>query len=175
MAEITKCLTDLTARKMPTVLKWETQHQIAFDHLKDALCNVQRMHAPVLGKEYYIRVDASNIACGALLGQLDENGNERPIAFASQKFTDVQRRWSVLEREAYAIIWALQKWRSLILFSRINLFSDHKPLSFLIQSASGTNSKLIRWALALQDYDLNLQHVRGAENVVADLASRLIG
>ncbi len=134
---------------------------------------MQQIHAPVLGKDYYIRVDASNYACGAILDMLDD-GVEKPIAFASQKFTDAQTRYSTLQNEAYAVIWALKRWRSLILFSKIHLFSDHRPLSFLTQSTSKNNSMLIRWSLALQDYDLTLHYCRGSDNVVADMASRMI-
>ena len=97
-----------------------------------------------------------------------------PIAYASQKLTDVQKRWSVLEREAYACIWSLNKFRSLILFSKIHLFSDHRPLSFLTKATSGNNSKLIRWSLALQEFNLDFNYTPGKSNVVADMASRLV-
>ena len=174
LAEISKCLTDLTAKKMPSILRWEDRHEKAFSDLKQALCDVHCMHSPVLGRPYYLRCDSSDYAVGCSLGQLDECGTELPIAYASQKLTDVQKRWSVLEREAYACIWSLNKFRSLILFSKIHLFSDHRPLSFLTKATSGNNSKLIRWSLALQEFDLDFNYTPGKSNVVSDMASRLV-
>jgi hypothetical protein len=174
LAEISKCLTDLTAKKMPSILRWEDRHEKAFSDLKQALCDVHCMHSPVLGRPYYLRCDSSDYAVGCSLGQLDECGTELPIAYASQKLTDVQKRWSVLEREAYACIWSLNKFRSLILFSKIHLFSDHRPLSFLTKATSGNNSKLIRWSLALQEFNLDFNYTPGKSNVVADMASRLV-
>ena len=159
---------------MPSILRWEDRHEKAFSDLKQALCDVHCMHSPVLGRPYYLRCDSSDYAVGCSLGQLDECGNELPIAYASQKLTDVQKRWSVLEREAYACIWSLNKFRSLILFSKIHLFSDHRPLSFLTKATSGNNSKLIRWSLALQEFDLDFNYTPGKSNVVADMASRLV-
>ena len=37
------------------------------------------------------------------------------------------------------------------------------------------NQRLVRWSLALQEYNLEIQHIPGSENVVADALSRGIG
>jgi hypothetical protein len=174
LADIAKCLTDLTAKRMPNVLRWGEKEQIAFDALKEALCNVHCMHSPVIGRDFVLRCDSSDYAVGACLFQLDEENRELPIAYASQKLTEVQQRWAVIHREAFAVIWALNKWRNLILFSKIHLFSDHRPLSFLSQTTPKNNSKLIRWSLALQEYDIDFSYVPGKNNCVADMASRLV-
>ena len=49
----------------------------------------------------------------ASVGQWDSGGNERPVAYASAKITTTQRAWSTIEREAYAIIWALKRLENL--------------------------------------------------------------
>ena len=62
-------------------------------------------------RPYTLRTDASGSAVAATLGQLDEAGVEQPLAFASQKLSSPQTAWATLEREAYAVIWALSRFR----------------------------------------------------------------
>ena len=106
-----------------------------------------------------IRTDASAVAIGSVLSQLtiphatvdqvDVKGyNEQPVAYFSQKFTTTQQRWSTIEREAYAVIASLERFHNLIFGSVIVIFSDHNPLSFIVDSAT-KSAKLTRWSLAL--------------------------
>jgi len=72
---------------------------------------------PKIGALFFMRTVVSGVAVAACLNQLanddiivDENGTgERPVAFCSQKLTPTQCAWSVIEREAYAVIFALKK------------------------------------------------------------------
>ena len=103
-ADIAKPLTDLTAKKIPNHLPWEDCHQHAFDELCSQLRSPHVLHIPKIGEPFVLHADASGIAVGATLGQIDENGVEQSLAFASQKLTGSQCSWSTIEREAYAII-----------------------------------------------------------------------
>jgi len=89
------------------------QENQAFQTLKDKLCEAttQPMSIADFGKPWVIQVDASSET--ALL-QDDGSQGHRPIAFASQKLTPVQRAWSTIEKEAFAAIWALDKFRNWI-------------------------------------------------------------
>ena len=60
---------------------------------------------PEIGRPYELHTDASGSAVAAALGQRHEG--KRPIAFASQKLSGSQSGWAIIEKEAYAIIWAL--------------------------------------------------------------------
>ena len=108
---------------------------------------------------------------GATLGQLDEQGVEQPLAFASQKLSDTQMGWSTIERKAYAVIWALNKFRDLIYGSRVSIFCDHNPLQY-IRKCAPKSAKLLRWSLALPEFDLEFHYKTGSHNVVADLLLR---
>ena len=48
---------------------------------------------------------------------------------ASQKLTNTQQRWATIEKEAYAIVWALTKLKEVIIGSKIRVFTDHNPLT----------------------------------------------
>ena len=83
-----------------------------------------------------------------------------------------QCAWSVIEREAFAIVWSLNRFRNIIFGSRITVFTDHNPLKFLSEGAP-KSTKLTRWSLGLQEYDLVLKYTRSACNSVADCLSHV--
>jgi len=123
------------------------------------------------GTPFQPHTDASGKAVGATLGQLDEQGVEQPLTFASQKLSDTQMGLFTIERKAYAVIWALNRFRDLIFRSRVSIFCDHNPLNY-IRECAPKSAKLLLWSLALQVFDLEFQYKKGSHNVVADLLSR---
>ena len=101
----------------------------------------------------------------------EDQTHEKPVAFISAKLTPTQRAWSTVEKEAYAAIWALKKFRNWVFGKRVTLFTDHNPITFLTGSAP-KSAKLMRWRLALQEYDVVFSYKAGKNNVAADCLSR---
>ena len=116
-----------------------------------------------MSKPFTIYVDASDFAIGG--------ESERPVAFASSKFNKTQERWATIHKEAYAALWALQKFKHWIFGKNVILYSDHNPLTCLTETAP-KSAKLMRWALALQELDVTFCYRKGSSNVVADCLSR---
>ena len=131
-----------------------------------------RLHTIDFKKDFGLSVDASATAVGCCLLQWTEEGVECPISFPSAKLTPTQTRWSTIEREAYAVIWALKRFRAWVFLSRITIFSDHNPLAFLTEAAP-KSAKLARWALALQEFNLVFKYRPGSKNIAADFLSRM--
>jgi len=92
-AEIVKPLTDLTSQKVSNQLPWEACHQQAYELLRDRLRSTHVLRIPKIGEPFVLHTDASGIAVGATLGQLDSDGVELPLAFASHKFAGPQCAW----------------------------------------------------------------------------------
>jgi len=123
-----------------------------------------------MSKQFVIYVDASNFAVGACMTQVSEEG-ERPVAFASCKLNNTQERWATIHKEAYAALWALQKFKHWIFGKNVIVYSDHNPITFLTEAAP-KSAKLMRWALAIQEFDVTFRYRKGSTNVVADCLSR---
>jgi hypothetical protein len=181
-ADIAKPLTDLTTKSSPMILPWTDVEQMAFDRLKQSLCQSTALYTPQIGQIFVLRSDASGVALGSVLSQLAvphatvdqveiKGQNEHPVAYFSQKFTATQQRWSTIEREAYAVIASLEKFHNLIFSSTIVVFSDHNPLSYIV-NCSTKSAKLMRWSLALQEYNLVFRYIKAAHNEAADCLSR---
>src|ERR1700690_3559231 len=100
------------------------------------------------------------------------DGRECPIMFASSTLSPTQAKWSIVEREAYAIIFVLKKFDSIIFGCDVRVMTDHNPLKFLAECAP-TSGKLTRWALALQRYSVRIEHRAGVCNSNCDALSRL--
>jgi hypothetical protein len=108
---------------------------------------------------------------GAVLGQRVEK-LPHVIYYASKTLNDAQLNYSTTEKELLAIVFALDKFRSYLLGSKVLVYSDHAALKYLL-SKKDAKSCLIRWILLLQEFDIEIRDKKGFDNVVADHLSRL--
>ncbi|GBL99975.1 Retrovirus-related Pol polyprotein from transposon 17.6, partial [Araneus ventricosus] len=165
-------LTDLTKKNIPNKIPWNEEAELAFQALKRELTRMPSLYTPQLDKSFQLYTDASATAIGACLAQTGDDGNEKPIAFFSKKLTPTQMRWATIEREAYAVLEALKKYDTWIFGARIQVISDHNPLTYLTQQTPHS-AKLTRWSLALQRYDVTISYRKGSMHGNADSLSRL--
>lgn len=171
-AEIARPLTELTAKRVPNTVPWDQRAEDAFEALKQALGGAAALSTPDPRRPYWLFTDASDFAVGACLAQKSDDGKEVPISFASYKFSPTQARWATIEKEAFAVVWALRRFDNWLFGAEVRVVSDHNPLSYLT-SSTPNSAKLIRWALALQRYNLTLTHRKGRAHGNADALSRL--
>ena len=144
----------------------------SFQLIKEALVIAPILQAPRLHLPFEIMCDASNNAVGAILGQRI-NGNPVVTYYASKTLGGAQVNYSTTEKELLAIVFALEKFRSYVLGSKITIFSDHAALKFLLTEKE-SKARLIRWILLLQEFDLEIKDRPGKENAAEDHLSRLL-
>jgi hypothetical protein len=148
------------------------REKVAWDKIKQMLCDVTELSAPNYDMPYAMFCDASDRAVGACLTQEDGNGAFKPIAFASSKLTPTQERWTVSERESYAVIFGLRTFDYLVFGNNITIFTDNVALKY-VQQNSTNSPKLFRWGLTLARHSVTVKHLPGVSNPVADLLSRI--
>lgn len=136
---------------------------------------------PDTSKPYVLYTDASDKAIGACLVQEVENNNqigpgvknEKPFFFLSHKLSETQQRWSTVEKEAFAIHYALQKLDHYLHNATFVIKTDHKPLKYLLDSPM-KNRKIQLWALGISGYNCRIEYIAGTENTCADLLLRTL-
>jgi len=169
-AEIIAPLTELTKGRAPNVVKWGDKQESAFKEVKRVLSNEPILKLPDLNREFILQTDASNQSLGGCLLQ-EYDDIKHPVFYASRKLIQKEQNYSVGEREALAIIWAVSKFHRFLYGQHFTLESDHRPLEYL-QSSHPENPRLMRWSLALQPYRYTVRYIRGSHNIVADYLSR---
>ncbi|KAK7481822.1 hypothetical protein BaRGS_00026969 [Batillaria attramentaria] len=164
-------LSDLTKKTKPNTVVWTQECEEAFVALKNALVNKPVLHTPDMSLPFVLQTDASDTGLGAVLLQVKDS-QRVPVEFRSRKLNAAEARYSTVEKECLAIVWATSIFRQYLLGRHFLIESDHQPLSWLSQ-VKDTNRKLLRWSLELQEFDYEVKYVRGEANVLADALSRL--
>lgn len=168
-AKIAKPLNDLL--KKGTNFNWTKQCSQSFDLLREKLLSPTVLKFPDFEKDFTITTDASDSACGAILSQTFNN-KDLPIAYASKTFTKGEKNKSIIEKELTAIHWAIDYFKPYVYGRKFKIRTDHRPLTYLF-GMKNPSSKLTRMRLDLEEYDFELEYIKGKSNVVADALSRI--
>lgn len=170
-ATVVAPVTDLLKGKR--TFKWTEKEELSFVQLKTVLCNAPVLRAPDFGKPFKLMCDASDVGSGAVLMQEDSDGIDRPVCYYSKKFNSAQRNYSTIEKELLALVQALQHFSVYACPSgpTVIIYTDHHPLKYL-NHFRDKNQRLTRWSLYLQEFDLDVRHVKGRDNIIADCLSR---
>lgn len=161
-------LTDLSSKRP---FEWSQQCQCAFDNAKSLLANAPVLVAANSERPFLLAVDASAYGAGAVLLQEDAKGIEHPVSYFSKKFNRHQKVYSTVEKALVLAIQHFEVYLSLIC-GPIVVYTDHNPLTFL-DRMRGKNQRIMRWSLILQPFHLQIKHIRGKDNLVADALLRL--
>ena len=170
-SDMTAPLTDLLKKDLK--FKWSSKCEEAFNATKNVLSTYPVLRAPNYERTFSLAVDASNKGIGGVLLQEDQSGVLHPICYFSKKLNSAQQNYSVIEKELLGLVLSLQHFNVYVQSAPgpITIYTDHHPLKFL-NKFRNQNQRLTRWSLFLQEYDLDIRHIRGAHNVLADCLSR---
>ena len=129
---------------------WTSEQQEAFERIKSILSSGNVLVYPDPTQPYILYTDASDTGIGAILVQV-RDGVERPIHFLSKTLTVEQRRWSVIEKEGFGVVYSLQKLRPYLWGAKFEVRTDHKPLISMFKNPI-KNAKITRWSILLSEY-----------------------
>lgn len=171
-ASIAFPLTELTKQGNPNKVQWNESCNNSFERIKKLLSNQPILSIPRLDKQFIVRTDASDHGIGGVLLQ-DHEEHLMPCAYVSRKLLDRERNYSIIERECLAVVFTVCAFEKYLLLTEFIIQTDHKPLSFM-KANKAKNSRLMRWALCLQQFNFQIVPISGTENVHADVLSRLL-
>jgi len=167
-AAVSKPLYDVAGKNK---FRWGDDQQTAFDELKRALTSPPVLALPNHSDEFILDTDASNVAVGAELSQL-QNGEEKVIAYGSYALTPEQRNYCVTRRELLAVVRFTRQYRYYLLGRPFTLRTDHSSLIWLL-NFKDPQGQLARWMEELSQYDILLKHRPGKKHENADPLSRV--
>ena len=136
---------------------WGTEQQSAFEALKAALKVAPVLVYPDYDKEFYLYTNASGIAIGAILAQLDDEGHNHLVAYTSCILTKHKKNYSMTKKECLAVIYAMKQFYHYIYGTHFTVVTNHSSLRWL-QQLKEPEGHLARWALKLQGYYFTIVH-----------------
>ena len=151
-------------------LVWTIESSKAFDNIIAEIVKGHKMFFPREDCPVFLQTDASDYGIGAYCFQLVDN-KEQPVAFVSKSLASPQYKWAIIQKEAYAIFYALRQLKSILRDRPFTLQTDSRGLRFM---KTDSNPMVYRWLVDIQEYDFQLEDILGVDNPVADGFSRLV-
>jgi hypothetical protein len=172
-------LTDLTKKDVDVEKEVQSEAcQNAIRALIKAITSEPVMTTPNSDKEFIVKTDAaSKEGIGGVLSQVDDEGNEKVIAYYGRRLNTAERNYTVTEIELLAALESITQWRPYLWGRKFRLVIDHAALRWLHtlkDVGGGPASRLARWALKLAEYRFVVEHKPGALHKDADGVSRLV-
>ncbi|KAG5678810.1 hypothetical protein PVAND_008444 [Polypedilum vanderplanki] len=170
-AEMAAPLYEICNKKKIKAEDWSEVRNKQFEKLKKCMCNAPVLRTPDWTKKMIIQTDASDDGIGAVLAQIDNEGNEYVIEYYSYSFKKNEKKYTATEKEMLAVIKATRKFKYYIEYNELMIISDHHALKYLTKMKL-LNGRLARWILELQPYVNKIVHRAGKLMTVADAISR---
>jgi hypothetical protein len=159
--------------KKNTKWVWNDEQSKAFVKIKQDL-SVDCMAYFDRNKRSEITVDASPEGLALIFAQYTHGdpSSRKIIKYDSRALTDVEKRYSQVEREGLAVVWACEKLHLYLYASEFDVVTDNKAVELIFNNKhSKPKARIERWRLRLLPYKFKVVHKRGLENI-ADYISR---
>lgn len=143
LATIDEPLRKLTQKGVP--FEWRSEHAKAFEEIKKIMSQVGQLGYYDVKDRTAVMADASPVGLGAILAQYDTQGQVRIVSYASKSLTDTESRYCQTEKEALALVWAVERFQVYLLGRQFDLVTDCKALQFLFTPRSKACARIERW------------------------------
>ena len=171
-AEVSKPLREVASQK-GTIL-WTTDTEVSFNKLKKCQASPPVLTLPTFKGTFRLYTDACNTSVGVVLTE-EVEGEEKVVAYESKVLSRQQRRWPTYDKELWAVVHAIRRFRQYTTGARFQVITDHKPLANIPKSIAaerdGTGRRG-RWAIELSSFEFDVIIKTGVDHVNADSLSR---
>lgn len=175
LAQHTRVLNQLTGKDAEKDFCWGVEHTLAFEAIKKLVTSRQCLttidHSKLDSHKIFVSCDASDYCTGAVLSFGETLESARPVAFESQPLRAAELNYPVHEKELFAIVRALKKWRVDLIGVPFHVFTDHRTLENF-DKQKNLSRRQARWQEQLAQYDFDITYIEGERNCPADTMSR---
>ena len=169
---LTNILKGVDSKYNGKLKNWTNEHEKCFQNIKKLMLENPFLKIFNPNAYNYIEVDASAYAIGAILGQIDPQTHEKYIiGYFSEKLPENKRHLCSFDLEMLAITRACQFFRYYLLGQKFTIYTDHQPLTFQ-HRYSTPSPRLSRLISKLGEFNFNIKHISGKNNILADFLSR---
>ena len=156
-----------------TSVQWTEECEESFCKLKELCSNTPVLAYPDYMKNFKLYMDASESGLGAVLTQVQEDGKERPIAYASRTLSKSEWNYDAHKLEFLALKWSVTDlFHEYLYRGTFDLYTDNNPLTYILTSAK-LDAIGQQWVTSLGPYNFSLHYNPGRQNTVADSLSRI--
>lgn len=153
--------------KKQTPYEWTQNEKTKVTEIFNEIKKNTLLNFPDLNESFTLETDASKEALGSIIYQ-----KNKIIGIYSKKYSTCEKNYSNPEKEMLAIIKTLKHFRNIIYGSTLIIRTDHKNI--LANGAKDIfSSRIQRWKLELQEYNIKYTYIKGSHNIAADYNSRL--
>jgi len=154
------------------IFQWTAADSAIFEEIKNLLSAETTLGFFDPDLRTIVMADASPVGLGAVLLQ-EKGASLRTICFVNRSLSPVERRYSQTEKEALALVFAVERLKYYLVGREFDLVTDHKPLECIFSPRSKPCARIERWVLRLQGFKFRVIY-RAGKNNIADPLSRLL-
>jgi hypothetical protein len=128
-----------TKKKKYKSFKWAKEGEKRFKVSREKIIKQPILVLQDFRKTFQVRCDTSGVAIGAVLSQ-----DNKPVSYFSEKLNDAKKKYSTYDKEFYAMIQALKKWRHYLIPKEFVLYNDNQALQFITRRGK-LNQRHAKW------------------------------
>ena len=134
--------------------------------------------APVLAftdfeKPFLLETVASSCSLGAVLSQKQDDDKYYPVAYASWELKGGEKKYHSSKLEFLALKWAVtDQFKEYLQYRLFTVRTDNNPLTY-VMTTPNLDAIGHRWVAAMARYNMTIKYLKGTDNKVADLMSRV--
>ena len=153
-AELVKHITSILRKG--SEVKWTDAARRSFESIKKAIMEDPTLINPDYSKEFHVFSFSSEDTIAVVLLQADEEGSDHPVAFFSKNSRDVELRYDIIEKKAYALIKSLKAFRVYILHSKIIAYVQSTSIKYVLTQPD-VDGRRAKWIAKLIEFNIELK------------------
>ena len=171
-AAVAQPLTALTRNNV--AFKWTAECQESVDRLKQCLTTAPMLCYPLFDQPFVLETDASIRGIGAILSQVQDDGQCHPIAYASSSLTAAEHNYSITELETLAVVWSITHFHTYLYGHQVTVYTDHSAVQAILNTPTPSGKHARWWSRVYGSgvSEVSIIYRSGKANAYVDALSR---